>query len=160
MIHHGRIVNHDNCRGLSAPRPWNILQVANSIFSGAALLLLLSFSAISKILLCNKDSMAAYHFDFSSDYKIDRNKLPLMGCIYCVVVFSWIFCEILISLLFLILAVLESEFIYSQFMTELKSFEEMLFLNHYFLLLMAGMPVLYRLDYSLGLRRWQKRQKR
>mgnify|MGYP007125449752 FL=1 len=83
-----------------------------------------------------------------------------MGCIYCVVVFSWIFCEILISLLFLILAVLESEFIYSQFMTELKSFEEMLFLNHYFLLLMAGIPVLYRLDYSLGLRRWQKRQKR
>ena len=52
-----------------------------------------------------------------------------MGCIYCVVVFSWIFCEILISLLFLILAVLESEFIYSQFMTELKSFEEMLFLT-------------------------------
>ena len=90
----------------------------------------------------------------------DRNKLPLMGCIYCIVVFSWIFCEILISLLFLILAVLESEFVYSQFITELKSFEETLFLNHYFLLFMGGMPVLYRLDYSLGLRRWQKHQKR
>ena len=90
----------------------------------------------------------------------DRNKLPLIGCIYCIVVFPWIFCEILISLIFLILAFLESEFLYSKFITELKSFEEMLFLNHYFLLFMAGMPVLYRLDYSLGLRRWQKCQKR
>ena len=31
----------------------------------------------------------------------DRNKLPLIGCIYCIVVFPWIFCEILISLIFL-----------------------------------------------------------
>ena len=90
----------------------------------------------------------------------DRNKLPLIGCIYCIVVFPWIFCEILISLIFLILAFLESEFVYSPFITELKSFEEMLFLNKYFLLFMVGMPVLYRLDYSLGLRRWQKHHKR
>lgn len=90
----------------------------------------------------------------------DRNKLPLIGCIYCIIVFPWIFLEILISLLFLFFAILKSELVYSPFMTELKSFEEMLFLNKYFLLLMVGMPVLYRLDYSLGLRRWQKRQSR
>ena len=90
----------------------------------------------------------------------DRNKLPFIGYIYCIVVFPWIFCEILISLMFLILAILESDFVYSPFMTELKSFEEMLLLNNYFLLFMIGMPVLYRLDYSLGLRRWQKHQKR
>jgi hypothetical protein len=57
-----------------APRSWNILRVANSIFSGAALLLLLSFSAISEMLLCNKDSMVAHHFNFSADYKIIRRK--------------------------------------------------------------------------------------
>ena len=90
----------------------------------------------------------------------DRNKLPFIGYIYCIVVFPWIFCEILISLIFLILAILESDFVYSPFMTELKSFEEMLLLNNYFLLFMIGMPVLYRLDYSLGLRRWQKHHKR
>ena len=85
-----------------------------------------------------------------------RIRLPLIGCIYCIVVFPWIFCEILISLIFLILAFLESEFVYSPFITELKSFEEMLFLNKYFLLFMVGMPVLYRLDYSIGIDRYFK----
>ena len=32
----------------------------------------------------------------------DRNKLPLIGCIYCIVVFPRIFCEILISIFFVI----------------------------------------------------------
>ena len=78
-IHNGRTANHDNCWDMFAPRSWNILRVASSIFSGAALLLLLSFSAISEMLLCNKDSMVVHHFNFSADYKIIRRKNSLWG---------------------------------------------------------------------------------
>jgi len=78
-IHNGRTANHDNRWDMFATCSWNILRVANSIFSGAALLLLLSFSTISEVLFCNKDSMAAHYFDFYTDYKIVRRKNSLWG---------------------------------------------------------------------------------
>lgn len=90
----------------------------------------------------------------------DRNKLPLLGCIYCVVTFLWLFCEIIVILLVFVLAVLKSDFLYSQIMSSLISILEFLFVNKFFLIFIAGMPVLYMVDYSLGLRRWQKRQSR
>ena len=90
----------------------------------------------------------------------DRNKLPLLGCIYCAVIFPWLFCEIVILLIVLALVLLESDFLYSPFMTNLISICEYLFVNECFWIFIAGMPLLYMIDYSLGLRRWQKHQKR
>lgn len=90
----------------------------------------------------------------------DRNKLPLLGCIYCVVIFPWLFCEIVILLIVLALVLLESDFLYSPFVTNLISICEFLFVNECFWIFIAGMPLLYMIDYSLGLRRWQKHQKR
>ena len=90
----------------------------------------------------------------------DRNKLPLLGCIYCAVIFPWLFCEIVILLIVLALVLLKSDFLYKPFMTNLISICEFLFVNQYFWIFIAGMPLLYMIDYSLGLRRWQKRQKR
>ena len=90
----------------------------------------------------------------------DRNKLPLLGCIFCAVIFPWLFCEIVILLIVLALVLLESDFLYSPFMTNLISICEYLFVNECFWIFIAGMPLLYMIDYSLGLRRWQKHQKR
>lgn len=90
----------------------------------------------------------------------DRNKLPLLGCIYCVVIFPWLFCEIVILLIVLALVLLESDFLYSPFMTHLISICEVLFLNECFWIFITVMPLLYMIDYSLGLCRWQKHQKR
>ena len=90
----------------------------------------------------------------------DRNKLPLLGCIYCAVIFPWLFCEIVILLIVLALVLLESDFLYSPFMTNLISICEFLFVNECFWIFIAGMPLLYMIDYSLGLRRWQKHHKR
>ena len=90
----------------------------------------------------------------------DRNKLPLLGCIYCAVIFPWLFCEIVILLIVLALVLLESDFLYSPFMTNLISICEYLFVNECFWIFIAGMPLLYMIDYSLGLRRWQKHHKR
>ena len=90
----------------------------------------------------------------------DRNKLPLLGCIYCVVIFPWLFCEIVILLIVLALVLLESDFLYSPFVTNLISICEFLFVNECFWIFIAGMPLLYMIDYSVGLRRWQKHQKR
>ena len=90
----------------------------------------------------------------------DRNKLPLLGCIYCAVIFPWLLCEIVILLIVFALVLLESDFLYSPFMTNLISICEFLYVNKYFWIFIAGMFLLYQIDYSLGLRRWQKRQKR
>lgn len=90
----------------------------------------------------------------------DRNKLPLLGCIFCAVIFPWLFCEIVILLIVLALVLLESDFLYSPFMTHLISICEFLFLNECFWIFITVMPLLYMIDYSLGLCRWQKHQKR
>lgn len=90
----------------------------------------------------------------------DRNKLPLLGCIFCAVIFPWLFCEIAILLIVLALVLLESDFLYSPFMTHLISICEVLFLNECFWIFITVMPLLYMIDYSLGLCRWQKHQKR
>ena len=90
----------------------------------------------------------------------DRNKLPLLGCVYCIVAFPWLLSELIIVLLFLILNISKSNFIISPFMNILKDICFFLFTSHYFWIFIAGMPLLYMIDYSLGLCRWQKRQKR
>jgi hypothetical protein len=90
----------------------------------------------------------------------DRNKLPLSGCIYCAVIFPWLFCEIIILLIVLVLVILKSDFLYSPFMTNLISICVFLYTNEYFWIFIAGMFLLYQIDYSLGLRHWQKCQKR
>ena len=46
----------------------------------------------------------------------DRNKLPLLGCVYCIVVFLWLLSELIIVLLFLILNISKSNFVLSPFM--------------------------------------------
>ena len=89
----------------------------------------------------------------------DRDKLPLLGCIYCAVAFPWLFCEIVIILVVFALVLLKSDFLYSPFMTDLISICEFLFVNKYFWIFITGMPLLYQIDYFLGLRRWQKRRK-
>ncbi len=50
----------------------------------------------------------------------DRNKLPLLGCVYCIVVFLWLLSELIIVLLFLILNISKSNFVLSPFMNILK----------------------------------------
>ena len=50
----------------------------------------------------------------------DRNKLPLLGCVYCIVVFLWLLNELIIVLLFLILNISKSNFVLSPFMNILK----------------------------------------
>ena len=90
----------------------------------------------------------------------DRNKLPLCGFVYCLVAFLWLSCELIITLSFLFLNVVGSDFVNSPFMAELASIGLSLYVNEYFWIFIAGMPVLYMVDYSLGLRRWQKRQSR
>ena len=87
----------------------------------------------------------------------DRNKLPLLGCVYCIVVFLWLLSELIIVLLFLILNISKSNFVLSPFMNILKDICFFLFTSHYFWIFIAGMPLLYMIDYSLGLCRWQKR---
>ena len=89
----------------------------------------------------------------------DRDKLPLLGCIYCAVAFPWLFCEIVIILVVFALVLLKSDFLHSPFMTDLISICEFLFVNKYFWIFITGMPLLYQIDYFLGLRRWQKRRK-
>jgi len=88
----------------------------------------------------------------------DRNKLPLCGIVYCSVAFLWLSCELIITLSFLSLNVVGSDFVNSPFMTELASIGRSLYVSKYFWIFIAGMPVLYMVDYTLGLRRWQKRQ--
>ena len=90
----------------------------------------------------------------------DRNKLPLLGCVYCIVVFLWLLSELIIVLLFLILYISKSNFVLSPFMNILKDICFFLFTSHYFWIFIAGMPLLYMIDYSVGLRRWQKYHKR
>ena len=90
----------------------------------------------------------------------DRNKLPLLGCVYCIVVFLWLLSELIIVLLFLILNISKSNFVLSPFMNILKDICFFLFTSHYFWIFIAGMPLLYMIDYSVGLRRWQKHHKR
>lgn len=83
----------------------------------------------------------------------DRNKLPFLGCIYCIVAFPWLFLEFIIPFSFLILGIIGSDFIYSQFMSSLRNMCLFLYTNIYFLIFITGMPILYTLDYSIGLRR-------
>lgn len=90
----------------------------------------------------------------------DRNKLPLLGCVYCIVAFPWLLSELIIVLLFLILNISKSNFVLSPFMNILKDICFFLFTSHYFWIFIAGMPLLYMIDYSVGLRRWQKHHKR
>ena len=89
----------------------------------------------------------------------ERGASPL-GCVYCIVAFPWLLSELIIVLLFLILNISKSNFIISPFMNILKDICFILFTSHYFWIFIAGMPLLYMIDYSLGLCRWQKRQKR
>ena len=90
----------------------------------------------------------------------DQNKLPFIGCIYCAVTFPWLLSEIIIVLLFLILNIIKPGFVVSPFMNILKNICFLLFTSYYFWVFAVSMPLLYLADYSLGLRRWQKRQKR
>lgn len=87
----------------------------------------------------------------------DRDKLPLPGCIYCVIVFPWLFCEIAILLPALVLILLESEALYTPLMTDLLSLCQRLFVSEYLWFVIAGLFLFYQIDYSLGLRRWQKK---
>lgn len=86
----------------------------------------------------------------------DRDKLPLCGCIYCIVVFPWLCCEIIILLMALLLAVLGSDLVYSSFMSDLIDFCELLFTSKFLLLFIAIMPIVHRLDYSIGTKRYFK----
>lgn len=90
----------------------------------------------------------------------DRNKLPLWGCVYCAVALPWLLSELIITITFLFLNLIGSNIIFSPLMAGLKSICFFLFTNRYFWIFLVAMPVFYRIDYSLGLRRWQKRQMR
>ena len=81
----------------------------------------------------------------------DSNKLPLCGCVYCIVAVPWLCCELIILLGVLFLAIFESDFLYSPFMTNMITVCEFLYVNKYYWLFIAGMPILYMLDYSIGL---------
>lgn len=90
----------------------------------------------------------------------DRNKMPFIGCIYCMVTFPWLLSELIIVLLFLIHNIIRPSVVVSPFMNILKNICFFLFTSYHFWVFAVSMPLLYLADYSLGLRRWQKRQKR
>lgn len=81
----------------------------------------------------------------------DRNKLPFIGCIYCIVAFPWLLSELIIVLLFLILNIIGSNLVISPFMHILKNICFFLFTSYYFWVFIAVMPMLYMLDYKIGL---------
>lgn len=83
----------------------------------------------------------------------DQSKLPFIGCIYCIVVFPWLLSELIIVLLFLFLNIIAPTLVISPFMNILKSICVFLFTSYHFWLFIAVMPILYTLDYSIGLRR-------
>ena len=73
----------------------------------------------------------------------DRNKLPLLGCVYCIVASPWLLSELIIVLLFLILNISKSNFIVSPFMNILKDICFFLFTSHYFWIFIAGKNIPY-----------------
>ncbi len=102
---------------------------------------------ISPMLTRSTDSKTAF---------ADRDKLPLCGCIHCIITIPWIFCEIIIILLALVLAVLGSGLIYSSWMTDLMDVYARLYTSKFYLIFIALMPIVHRLDYSIGMNRGSK----
>ncbi len=86
----------------------------------------------------------------------DRDKLPLCGCIHCMVIFPWLFCEMIIIFLVFILVLLGSDFLYSPIMSQLIDFCELLFTSKYYWLFIFCMPIVHYLDYSIGMQRYFK----
>ena len=86
----------------------------------------------------------------------DRDKLPLCGCIYCIVAFPWLFFEMIIIFMVFLLVILGSDLVYSPFMSALIDICGLLFTSKYYWLFVALMPIVHRLDYSIGMNRYFK----
>ncbi|MCI8538786.1 MAG: hypothetical protein HFF18_09045 [Oscillospiraceae bacterium] len=82
----------------------------------------------------------------------DRNKLPLLGFLYCAVILPWLLCELALVLWFTLLCLLGLGTASVPLTDDLKELFESLFLSSFFWIFIAVMPLLSALDYSLGLR--------
>lgn len=86
----------------------------------------------------------------------DRNKLPLLGVLYCAVIIPWLLCELSLALWFTLLCLAGLGADSVPLTDDLMELFEFLFLSPFFWIFIAVMPILSELDYSLGLWRHLK----
>ena len=86
----------------------------------------------------------------------DRDKLPLSGCIFFIVTIPWLFCEMIILFITQLLAVLGLDIVYSLFISEVMDIFTLLITSKYYWLFIFVMPIVHRLDYSIGMQRYFK----
>lgn len=86
----------------------------------------------------------------------DRDKLPLLGCVYCAVAVPWFLFGFILLLLLLVWGLTGSELACSPLAERMEQAACFLFTCPLLWIFMAGMPILSSLDYSIGLRCWRK----